>query len=79
MAQKVKEITEEHVAQEECCHYWIIESADGPTSKGVCRFCGAEKEFFNSFHGSIQVGRNPRPHELPKLKEIELNEEQSKS
>ena len=54
MVQKVKEKTEEHVAQEECRHYWIIESADGPTSKGVCRFCGAEKEFFNSFSGSIK-------------------------
>ena len=54
MTQKVKEKPEEHVAPDGCRHYWIIESADGPTSKGVCRFCGVEKEFFNSFSGSIK-------------------------
>jgi len=29
-------------------HHWIIEPPAGPTSKGVCRFCGAEREFANS-------------------------------
>ena len=29
-------------------HHWIIESAAGPTSPGVCRLCGAEKEFINT-------------------------------
>ena len=32
----------------ECCHYWLIESPDGPTSRGVCKYCGAEKDFPNS-------------------------------
>ncbi len=54
MIQKVKEITEEPVAPDRCRHYWIIESAEGPISKGVCRLCGAEKEFFNSFYGSVK-------------------------
>ena len=31
----------------QCPHHWIIERASGPTSKGVCRLCGAEKEFLN--------------------------------
>lgn len=31
-----------------CCHYWLIDSPDGPTSRGVCRFCGAEKYFHNT-------------------------------
>ena len=30
-----------------CAHNWIIESPEGPTSKGVCKFCGAESEFNN--------------------------------
>jgi len=30
-----------------CCHYWLVESPNGPTSKGTCKFCGAEKEFEN--------------------------------
>ena len=29
-------------------HHWIIESPAGPTSHGVCKFCGAEKDFVNS-------------------------------
>jgi hypothetical protein len=28
-------------------HYWIIEDATGPVSKGRCKFCGAEKDFRN--------------------------------
>jgi len=30
-----------------CKHYWIIESPDGPTSRGVCKYCGVEEEFKN--------------------------------
>jgi hypothetical protein len=30
-----------------CSHHWIIEVAIGPLSKGVCKLCGAEKEFRN--------------------------------
>ncbi len=28
-------------------HYWIIPRPDGPTSKGVCKKCGATQEFYN--------------------------------
>ena len=31
-----------------CQHYWIIDPAAGPTSKGVCKHCGLEREFDNS-------------------------------
>ena len=34
-------------SQEECRHHWVIESPDGPMSKGACRLCGAEREFRN--------------------------------
>jgi len=47
MVQKRATISKESVAQQRCCHYWIIESAAGPASKGVCKFCGAQKEFKN--------------------------------
>ncbi|MDO8751199.1 MAG: hypothetical protein Q7K03_08665 [Dehalococcoidia bacterium] len=30
-----------------CHHYWVIDSAGGPTSKGVCRLCGAQRQFKN--------------------------------
>lgn len=32
-----------------CRHHWLIESPDGPTSLGVCRICGLEREFDNNF------------------------------
>lgn len=31
-----------------CAHRWVIETPNGETSRGVCRTCGAEKEFPNS-------------------------------
>jgi len=47
MVKKLETICEESTAQQECCHHWIIESAAGPVSQGVCKFCGAQKEFKN--------------------------------
>ena len=31
----------------DCVHHWMIESPSGPTSIGICRFCGGSKEFRN--------------------------------
>ena len=31
-----------------CRHHWLIESPEGPTSMGICKLCGAQKEFRNS-------------------------------
>lgn len=36
-----------------CCHHWRIESPNGPTSRGVCRRCGAVREFHNSVPGFV--------------------------
>ena len=35
-----------------CRHQWIIDSPNGPSSNGVCRLCGEEKEFQNYIEGS---------------------------
>jgi hypothetical protein len=32
----------------ECKHHWDIESPNGPYAHGVCRCCGAERDFDNS-------------------------------
>ncbi len=75
----VKDKFEEHSAKDECHHYWIIESANGPTSRGVCKFCGAEKDFFNSLSGdSTVVKGHTSPLELPKL-DVEPDTEQNNS
>ena len=46
-----------------CCHYWVIETPEGPISKGICKFCGEEKEF-DSF-GPDSVSRWDRSTSKP--------------
>ena len=31
-----------------CAHHWVIESANGPLSEGICLRCGEKREFKNS-------------------------------
>ena len=31
-----------------CTHHWMIEPADGETSRGVCKLCGDTREFANN-------------------------------
>lgn len=38
-----------------CTHHWMIETSYGPTSKGVCRLCGEEREFDNSLEAFTWV------------------------
>ena len=33
-----------------CCHYWIIETANGPVSRGQCQNCHETKNFKNSVY-----------------------------
>lgn len=47
MTQGSNNITQDATIEAECHHYWIIETAHGPTSKGICKHCGAEKQFLN--------------------------------
>ena len=54
-----------------CRHYWNIESADGPTSRGVCSVCGEEKEFLNSWSDGGYKGKDPRVFDLPNMLEDE--------
>lgn len=35
------------VRRKKCNHHWVIESPEGPTSIGICKYCGATKEFTN--------------------------------
>ena len=42
---------EDRVAEEptipQCLHHWVIETADGPTSEGICRKYAEVKTFAN--------------------------------
>jgi hypothetical protein len=34
-----------------CVHHWMIDPAFDHTSKGVCKYCGEEREFVNEWFG----------------------------
>lgn len=40
-------VSAEATAGASCAHYWIIEPADGPVSRGMCQICLEEKDFKN--------------------------------
>jgi monomeric isocitrate dehydrogenase len=54
-------------AAKDCRHHWVIESAVGPVSRGVCRKCKATKSFKNYIeanpwtdsYSSSESGRHP--------------------
>ena len=47
------------IVEGECSHHWLIESPKGPTSKGVCKLCGATKEFNNQLKARDSIAASP--------------------
>ncbi len=45
-----EEYRESLIAGEPCQHRWQIAPPEGPTSRGECQHCGAEREFVNATH-----------------------------
>ena len=43
---------EDFMRQTMCTHHWVIDSANGPVSRGVCKLCQEVREFGNSIHVS---------------------------
>ena len=50
-----EEKTGEPAAQQVCHHHWVIGNADGSVSKGICKLCGARKEFRNYLRDCLQA------------------------
>ena len=76
MRQKVEAAPEELVVEDKCRHYWIIESPNGPTSRGVCKLCGAEKEFQNFLPYSVWEGNLPTLFDTDGIQEIGIYAEE---
>lgn len=70
---KIKTVHEKQnpEAKAKCAHYWIIESPHGPTSIGMCKFCGAISEFNNYVPYPSWENKVSKPHELPDISDIE--------
>ena len=39
-----------------CIHHWMIETANGPFSKGACNLCGVSRIFDNSIPAGKEAG-----------------------
>ncbi len=60
---------EKPAAATACRHYWRIESASGPKSRGVCKICGEVREFLNSWSSSDHASKDARAFGLPDMLE----------
>jgi hypothetical protein len=75
MKQKIKEKIIERPQTGGCHHFWVIEVANGPTSRGSCKYCGEAKEFYNAFPDFNPLRRGTNPLELPKMNKVEVDQE----
>jgi hypothetical protein len=82
MRPKSKEIVEEKPEETRdenaCNHFWVIEIANGPRSRGKCKFCGEVKVFYNSITDINDPKRRNNPLKLPRMSQVKL-EKGSKS
>jgi hypothetical protein len=53
-----------------CAHHWVIEPANEPTSKGICKLCGCEREFVNFLKDLRSTGTGQKSEEKPLLDEM---------
>jgi hypothetical protein len=67
-------VVEERTRNRRHCHYWIIESPRGPTSRGICKFCGSTREFDNFGPDFRWYGDTPELL-VPSLPEISADKE----
>ena len=77
---KEKPQPEEALEDNGCQHYWLIEAANGPSSMGTCRYCGQQREFYNSIQADLNAlkrgaAAKPNPFDLPKIKNVTLKKE----
>jgi hypothetical protein len=75
MKTKVKENTQKKPEQEPCHHFWVIEVANGPSSRGTCKHCGETREFLNSFPTFNPLKKNANPLNLPKISGVKIDKD----
>ena len=75
MSGKVKEKQKAQTQKEPCRHYWVIEVANGPVSRGKCKYCGEKKDFLNAFPEFNPLRKGPDPLSLPKLAAVKVDED----
>ena len=58
MGQEVAAVYEATAVRQGCSHHWTIEIASGPVSRGVCKSCGATREFNNYLQDCVRQDRD---------------------
>lgn len=71
MERSINAVAERPEATETCRHHWIIETPNGPFSRGVCKLCGEERDFENLYYGYSQVNEPVKPSSLYGLVDID--------
>ena len=76
MKQKIKEKEKQPEKKKKSCnHFWQIEVANGPSSVGICKYCGKTKEFLNAFPAFNPLKKNSNPLALPKIPDVKIEKD----
>lgn len=73
MRPRVKEVEESKIEEGRCRHFWVIEIANGPVSRGECKYCGEVREFHNSVVDLHDPRRKPAFLKLPEMSKVKLD------
>ncbi|RLC93918.1 MAG: hypothetical protein DRI39_04375 [Chloroflexi bacterium] len=57
MEQAVATVSAEAEPTHACRHYWLIEASTGRVSRGVCKYCGAQRNFHNYLQDCLKQDR----------------------
>ena len=58
--EEAPQVASEALSAPTCCHYWIIETARGPISRGECRVCHEVRDFKNSVFDMERESKDSR-------------------
>ena len=67
--QETPQVAREDQQAPACCHYWIIETAQGPISRGECQVCHEVRDFKNSVFDMERDSQDSRFRKGPELEE----------
>ena len=68
--EETKQVAREDQPAPVCCHYWIIETANGPISRGECEICHEVRDFKNSV---FDMDRSSQDNRSTKRAAVEEN------
>ncbi len=67
--EETKQVAREEQPAPACCHYWIIETANGPISRGECEICHEVRDFKNSVFDMERGSQDIRSRKQPEVEE----------